>query len=300
MSEKESRAGLLQAIAAFSLWGLVPIYFKALDHVLATEILAHRVLWSAILLMLILAVRGHLAELKAVFRSPKILGLLTLSSVLIAINWLSFIWGVANDLILETSLGYFINPLISVLVGYLFLRERMSPMRFLAVMLAVVAVLIQIFMLGRIPWVAFSVAFSFGFYGLVRKLTSVNAVPGLATETLILLPPAVVYMYWLNSNGQNHFTPADPETTGLLFLAGIVTTVPLICFNLAAKRLSLTVLGILQYLGPSLSFMVGAFVYHEPLETAQMITFSLIWLALAIFTTDGIRHQKNKRKKRHG
>ncbi|MGI9277335.1 MAG: EamA family transporter RarD, partial [Endozoicomonas sp.] len=193
-----------------------------------------------------------------------------------------------------TSLGYFSNPLIKVLFCYLFLRERLSPMRFLAVMLAVAAVSLQIIMLGRVPWIAFSVAFSFGFYGLIRKMTNVNATPGLATETLLLLPIVVVYIIWLGANSQNHFVVSDLETSGLLFLAGVVTTVPLICFNIAAKKLSLTVLGILQYLGPSLSFLVGVFIYNEPLELPQMITFALIWTALAIFTMDGIRQQQKK------
>ncbi|WP_245662952.1 EamA family transporter RarD [Endozoicomonas arenosclerae] len=289
MSEQRDSSGLALGVMAFTIWGLVPIYFKALDHVPPLEVLGHRVFWSVFLLMVLLKMTGKMAELKTIFSSLKLSGALTVSAILVATNWLIFIWGVTNDRILETSLGYYINPLLNVLLGYLILNEKLTPLKLMAVMLAALAVLYQILMLGIVPWVAFALALSFGMYGLVRKTTQVSAVPGLAFETLILLPVTLGYFFWLYKTGDHSFRFSDSRTSLLLALAGLVTTVPLVLFNMAAKKLTLTTIGILQYLGPSISFLVGLFIYKEEVTQAQLITFGLIWFALAIFTFDGMR-----------
>nr|WP_228550790.1 EamA family transporter RarD [Endozoicomonas sp. OPT23] len=284
----------MPGVLAFSIWGLVPIYFKLLDSVPSLEVLGHRVFWSVLLLLPLLKFTGQLSQLKTVFTNPKVLGLLMLSSILIAGNWLTFIWGVANDRILETSLGYFINPLLNIFLGYLFLSEKLSPLKMIAVGIAAFAVVLQIWLLGSIPWVAFAVAGTFGFYGLLRKHIPVAAATGLTVETILLLPATLGYFFWLYQTGDYSFSFDTPQLSLLLALAGLVTTVPLVLFNVAAKRLTLTSVGILQYLGPSISFLVGVFIFGEEVNQARIITFGLIWLALAIFTWDSYRTLKAK------
>ena len=295
VSETKESSGLLLGVGAFTIWGLVPIYFKTLSGVPPLEVLGHRVFWSVLLLLPLVFFTGQVQQLRDVFKSPKILGFLLISSLLIGCNWLTFIWGVSNNRILETSLGYFINPLFNMLLGYLFLKEKLSPLKLIAIAIAAIAVLFQIYQLGTVPWVAFAVAFSFGFYGLARKSTPVSAAPGLTVETIILLPLALVYFFWIYQAGEHHFRFESPKLSILLALAGLVTTVPLVLFNMATKKLTLTTVGILQYLGPSLSFLVGVFVYNETVTKAQMVTFGLIWIALAIFSWDG--YQINQRRK---
>ena len=287
---------MLCAIGAFCLWGFMPVYFKILNDVPPLEMLGHRVFWSALLLILVLLLAGQWQSLMDVIKRPRLLVGLAISSVLIALNWLIFIWGVTHDRILETSLGYYINPLLSVLLGFLFFRERLNRPQLLAIGLAVVAVSLQIYRLGSVPWVAFSLACSFGFYGLMRKQLSVPAATGLAVETLFLLPMTLGYFICLWQHNLHSFRVESPDTAIGLMLAGVITTVPLVLFNLAARRLSLTVLGVLQYLGPSISFAVGVLIYNEPLGAEQIQTFALIWLALAIFTADGMRRQRKKKQ----
>lgn len=292
MNNHNSRAGLLCALGAFSLWGMMPVYFKILGAVSPIEILLHRIVWSSLILGTFMLVSGRLRELSELVRKPDVIGRLVLSALLIATNWLVFIWGVSSNRILETSLGYYINPLINVLFGCLFLGERLNRGQVTAIVLAAVAVTIQIVFLGKVPWVSFVLAFSFGSYTLVRKLLSINPATGLAVETFVLLPFALGYFYWLVQNDAHAFRLEQPELIGLLMLAGVITTVPLVLFNMATRALSLTVIGVMQYLTPSMSFTIGVLVYGEPLGEVQMITFGLIWLALAIFTVDGVMRQK--------
>ena len=292
MPHTTHQSGILPAAGAFVLWGLIPIYFKWLEHVPPLQVLAHRVLWSAVLLIGFLLIARRIGDLLAVIRRRRLLGGLLLTSLLIATNWLCFIWGVVNDRILETSLGYYINPLISVLMGFCFFSERLSRAQTLAVGIAAVAVLLQVVYLGKLPWVALVLALSFGFYGVLRKRLNVDAAVGLAVETLLLVPLGIGYLVWLSSHGQNQFQLSEPGVAGLLALAGVITTVPLVLFNIAARRLALSVLGIMQYLAPSISFLVGIFLYNEPLGSVQMMTFGLIWTALVIFTLDGFRRKK--------
>ncbi len=287
---------MLCAFGAFCLWGFMPVYFKVLDRVSPLEILGHRALWSALLLLAVLLLTGKIREMLVVLKTPKMLLWLALSSLLIAANWGGFIWGVVNNRILETSLGYYINPLINILFGFTFLGERLNRTQSLAIGLATLAVCLQIYRLGAVPWVAFLLAFSFGFYGLVRKQLNVQATTGLAVETLFMLPLAAGYFFWLWHNDAHSFRLDDAHTSILLMMAGVITTVPLVLFNLAARRLSLTVLGVMQYLGPSISFAVGILIYDEPIVREQIETFTLIWLALVIFTGDGI-HRRRKQLK---
>ncbi len=289
------QSGLTFAVGAFALWGLIPIYFKTLEQVPPLEVLAHRVFWSSLLLVCFLSFRHKLKGILEIIKSPGILGWLALSSLFIAGNWLCFIWGVTNDRILETSLGYYINPLISVFFGYCFLGERLTRYQMLAVLIAAAAVSMQIFLLGKLPWVAFVLALCFAFYGLIRKRINVDATTGLAIETLLMMPPAVFYFLWLTGNDLHAFRFSDPDTSLLLALAGFVTTIPLVFFNMATQKLSLTVLGIMQYLAPSISFLVGVTIYNEPLGVVQIGTFGLIWIALVIFTLDGLFRHKRQR-----
>lgn len=289
------QSGVTFAVGAFALWGLIPIYFKILEDVPPLEVLGHRVFWSSFLLVGFLLLRQRLGDLLVLIKSPRLLGWLVLTSLLIAGNWLCFIWGVTNGRILETSLGYYINPLISVLFGYSFLGERLTRYQVLAVMIAAAAVAMQVILLGKLPWVAFVLALCFAFYGLIRKRISVDATTGLAVETLLLMPAVSLYFFWLLGNDSHAFRLSDPDTSMLLALAGLITTIPLILFNIAAQKLPLTVLGIMQYLAPSISFLVGVTIYNEPLGVVQMATFAMIWLALVIFTVDGLVRQKRQR-----
>ena len=297
VSDTKNYSGFNAALMAFSFWGLIPLYFKLLSHVPPIEVLGHRVLWSVVLLSGIMLVKKQLPEFIAIFKKPKTMAWLSLSAVLVAINWLGFIWGVSNNRVLQTSLGYFINPLLSVLLGFVFLGERLNKTQLLAVALATTAVIIQTIMLGQVPWLSLTIASSFGLYGLIRKRTVVAAVPGLAFETLFLLPLALLYFTVLYQSGSYHFRLDDPGTSVLLALAGFVTTFPLICFNMAAKKLPLSTIGLMQYLVPTMSFLFGVFLFKEPFTQAQLICFGIIWIALIIFSTDSLRqHRKTERQ----
>jgi chloramphenicol-sensitive protein RarD len=280
---------LLYAFACYGLWGIAPIYFKAVISVPPLELLAHRVLWSLLFLGLILSWQRRWGIIFACLREPRLRLGLTVSAVLVAINWLAYIYGVATAQIVQTSLGYFINPLVSVLLGMLILGERLRGMQVLAVLLAASGVVLLANMAGELPWIALTVAFSFGLYGLVRKVLPVDAVVGLAVETIVLTPVAVAYLFWLIWDGQVHFLAGDTGMDMLLAVSGVVTSVPLLCFAQAARRLRLTTLGMVQYLAPSLQFLFAVFVYREPFHFWQGVCFGCIWAALALYTLDALR-----------
>lgn len=229
---------------------------------------------------------------REIIKDKQKLQLLMLSAILVAINWLTFIWAVANNRILETSLGYFINPLVNVLLGMLFLKETLYRGQKIAVILALSAVIYQVIAFGSVPIVALVLATSFGFYGLVRKKIAVAAVPGLTIETILLLPICLAYLGYLIVSGTSSFTPGQSDIAGLLVLAGVVTTLPLIWFNAAATRLSLTTVGFIQYLGPSITFLLAIFIYDEPFSTERLVVFALIWCALIVFTLDAWQRQR--------
>ena len=292
MSREDFRKGVAYGVAAYGMWGLFPIYFKALSGIPALEVLAHRIVWSVVLLVPLVLVRGQWTELRRVISSKKTLATLILTTVLIAINWYLFIWAIAHDRVLEASLGYFINPLINVMLGMIFLGEKLSRPAAVAVVLAGLGVSVQVVMVGELPWIALTLAFSFGLYGLLRKTAAVGAVVGLTVETSILMLPAALYLAWARRTGGLYLGSGDLSTDVLLVLAGAVTAAPLLCFTSAARLLPLTTLGFLQYIAPSGHFLLAVLAYGEVLTTGRIITFVCIWLALAIFTTDQIRRSK--------
>jgi len=295
-SRDESKLGMIYAICAFTFWGLIPIYYKQISQVTPFEVLAHRVIWSVVVLIVLLMITKQTNIVKDIFKSLKQLKYLILSSLLVSVNWLIFIWAVSNNQIVETSLGYFINPLVNVVLGYMFFAERMNRNQYIAIGIAIIAVLYQIVSLGSLPVVSLALAFSFGFYGLVRKKIEIPSIPGLFVETIVILPFALAYLYYLFSTNSSYFFDNDIYVSFLLSLGGIVTVIPLLLFNGAATRMKLTTLGFFQYIGPTLAFLVAIFIYNEPMNMDKLITFVLIWIALVIFSWDGIINKKRKSK----
>lgn len=293
MFDRKTLQGGYFALAAYCIWGVAPIYFKLVGHVQPLEIIAHRVTWSAILLMAVLALSGKLGELRLPLKS---LGWLLLSAMLLACNWLIFVFAVLNDQIIDTSLGYFINPLVSVFLGIFFLGERLRPLQWLALSIAFLGVMIQLVVLGHLPLISLALAFSFGFYGLIRKNLNLPAVSGLALETLIILPFALGYLVWQQAQGALAFSNLSLETDLLLVLGGVVTSLPLLFFAGAVTRLSLTTVGIFQYLAPSLTLLLAVFYFEEPFNRVQFATFFCVWVSIVIFTTESLGyHRKHYR-----
>jgi chloramphenicol-sensitive protein RarD len=293
MFDRQTRQGGYFALAAYCIWGVAPIYFKLVGHVQPLEIIAHRVTWSAILLMAVLALSGKLGELRLPLKS---LGWLLLSAMLLACNWLIFVFAVLNDQIIDTSLGYFINPLVSVFLGIFFLGERLRPLQWLALSIAFLGVMIQLVVLGHLPLISLALAFSFGFYGLIRKNLNLPAVSGLALETLIILPFALGYLVWQQAQGALAFSNLSLETDLLLVLGGVITSLPLLFFAGAVTRLSLTTVGIFQYLAPSLTLLLAVFYFEEPFNRVQFATFFCVWVSIVIFTTEAVGyHRKHYR-----
>ncbi len=289
MSERDpshEKSGLIAGIAAFVTWGLVPIYWKLLQRASPAEILAHRFVWTALFLILLLSWQRRWPEVLDTIRSRrKILFCLTSGSA-IAINWFVFIWAVNSGRIIETSLGYFMTPLVNVLFGALFLRERLTRVQLAAILLAAAGVLYLTLDYDRFPFIALTLCFSFGVYGLFRKQSGTAAIPGLFLETILLVPFAIAYLFLLNQRGTLAFGPSHFRFSLLLMSAGIVTGLPLVWFGYAARHLRLTTVGFLQYLAPTSTFILGVFVYHERFTRGHLIAFSCIWLALAVFSIE--------------
>ena len=294
--DKDLRQGVIFALVAYSIWGIAPVYFKSVAHVPAFEVLVHRIIWSVVFLLLFIGATGRLGKVMAVFKQPRLLGGLVVTALIISLNWLVFIWAVAEGRILETSLGYFINPLISVFLGMVFLSERLRPMQWLALSFAAMGVLYQLIEFGSLPWVGLVLAFSFGFYGLLRKQLVVEAVPGLFIETLIVLPVGLIALGWMQSEGTLVFGHQSLQTDLLLIAAGLVTTFPLLFFAGAARRLALSMIGFFQYLAPSITFVLAVYVYDEPLDSSKLVTFALIWLGLLLFTGENRLASRRQRK----
>lgn len=293
----QTKAGMVFAVCAYTMWGIAPIYFKQLTSIPAFEILMHRVVWSALVLCFLVVGLKNLAKVKAAFSSPKVLITLLLAGLLLILNWLVFIWAVNNDYMLEVSLGYYINPLINVFLGRLFLGEVLRPLQKVAVGVTAAGVLILLVNYGQLPWIALIVAFSFSIYGLLRKQVNVDSMPGLFVETLMMLPAAIIYWVWF-AEVSTDFETNSTHLNILLISAGIVTTAPLLCFTAAARRLRYSTLGFFQYIGPSIMFCLAAFMYNEPLSTARLVTFIFVWSALALFTYDSVRAYKSERRLR--
>lgn len=287
--------GILYALSAFLIWGVCPIYFKWLTAVPAGEILTHRIIWSCVLLLVLLVVTRQGYKVRQVLRQPRQLLNLTLSALLVAGNWLLFIWSVNHNHLLEASLGYYINPLLNILLGMLFLGERLRRLQWLAVGLATLGVLVQVVMIGHLPWIALTLAGSFGIYGLIRKKIPVDAQSGLFVETLLLLPLALFYLLAIADSPTSDMS-ANPLSLNLLLLAaGVVTTVPLLLFTAGARLIPLSTLGFIQYLGPSLMFLLAITLYGEPIQGAKLLTFGFIWLALALFSAESWRYARRQR-----
>ncbi|WP_239692492.1 EamA family transporter RarD [Microbulbifer mangrovi] len=291
-------AGLLAGLGAYLIWGFAPLYFKLLGGLSAPEILAHRSIWSLLLALILLAVLGKLHGLKAVLSSRKAMLALLVSTALISTNWLIFIWAVVNDHLLDASLGYYINPLISVLLGVMVLGEKLRPLQWIAVALAALGIGYELWQFGSLPLVALGVALTFGFYGLVRKKTPVDSLTGMTVETLFLLPLAVGFLFWTSSPTSNLLNNSW-ELNGLLLLAGPITLTPLLLFNIAARRLNLSTLGFLQYLGPTLMFFLAVLLYNEPFDKAKLVTFIFVWTALGFYSADALVLRRKRRRLRN-
>lgn len=281
--------GIAYAALAYVVWGLFPLYFRELARVPATEVLVHRVVWSLAFVLVVLAVRRQWAWLPAVLRRPKVLGTFALSALLLSTNWLTYIWSVANGHVLDASLGYFITPLVNVLLGYTVLHERPRAPQWAALALAVAGVLWLTLQAGQLPWIALLLACTFGSYGLMRKVAPLGALEGLTLETMLLSPAALVALAWWLGHGCGAFPAPDAKTNLLLLGIGPLTAIPLLMFAAGARRISMTTLGLLQYLGPSIQFLLGVWLFHEPFDTRRGIGFAFIWAGLAAYTWDGWR-----------
>ncbi|HEY0642811.1 MAG TPA: EamA family transporter RarD [Nocardioides sp.] len=290
----DSRRGLIFGASAYVLWGTFPLYWTLLEPAGAIEILAHRILWSLVTMTLILVLTRRVPHFTALLRDRRKLLLITGAAIVISVNWGGYIWGVNNGRVVETSLGYFINPLVTVLMGVLVLGERLRRLQWVAMGIAFVAVVVLTLDYGRPPWVALLLAFSFGTYGLAKKQAAVGAVESITLETIVLTPFAAAYVLWLTVQGTSSFGSHGVGHALLLTTTGIITAVPLMLFGAAAIRVSMVSLGLLQYLAPTIQFALGLAVFHEAMPASRWIGFALVWLALVLFTLEAINHRRRQ------
>ena len=287
------RDGVVAGLAAYLIWGFLPVYFKTVGSVDPLEVLVHRVIWAVPFGVIILLVRRQWPEVQRALTHRPMLGWLSLSALFIGLNWFVYIWAIQDDRIFETSLGYYINPLTNMLVGVLFFQEQLRRFQLVAVALATIGVLVLTVSGGRVPWVALFLAISFTVYAVIRKKVVIGGMPGLFVETLLLLPIALAWFVYIKSSGQSLFATGDPRLTFWLVMAGPITALPLLCFALAARRLPLTVLGFMQFMAPTLQFCTGIY-YGELLTTPHLICFGFIWSAVVVFSFDAIRSGTKK------
>ena len=288
MDTQQTRQGIGYALGAYFIWGIAPAYFKLVKEVPPTEIMTHRVIWSALFMLVLITLSRSWKQVRTVLAQPKKVLLLALTAVTIGGNWLLFIWAVNNQHMLEASLGYFINPLINGVFGMLFLRERFRRLQWLAVMLATIGVLVQLWQFGSLPIIGLGLALSFAVYGLLRKKVQVDAQSGMLIETAWLFPLAAIYLFGFANSSTSHLSANPMSLNFKLIAAGIVTTIPLMLFAAACTRLRLSTVGFFQYLGPTLMFLLAVLFYGESLTPDKMVTFGFIWLALAVFIVDAI------------
>jgi len=286
--------GVVYAASAFFIWGISPIYWKALRAVPAFEIILHRIVWSFFFLVPVILVMRRWKDFVDALKNYRILLILLFTALIISGNWLLYIWAVNHDHLLQASLGYYISPLVNVVLGMIFLKERLRPPQILAVLLAAAGVLYLTIYYGEFPWIALTLAVSFGLYGLIRKIAPVGSLVGLTVETLLLSIPVLVYLFYLDSHGQGSIFRVSLKLDLLLMGCAPLTAVPLLCFTLGARRLNLSTVGLLQYIGPSCMFILAVFLFREPFSSAQVATFILIWIALAIYSTDSMRYYRSK------
>jgi chloramphenicol-sensitive protein RarD len=288
----ESRRGFLLGVAAYAIWGLFPLYWPLLEPAGAIEILAHRIVWSVVTMGVLVLVLGRTASFRRVVGDRRVALLLALAAVLITVNWATYIWGVNNGHVVETALGYFINPLVTVLMGVFILGERLRPWQWAAMGIAGSAVVVLTVDYGRLPWVAMVLALTFGSYGLCKKQAGAPAIESITFETMLIGPLALLYLLGLAAHGDSGFASHGPGHALLFMSTGIVTAIPLICFGGAAIRVPMVTLGLLQYLTPTLQFGLGIFYFHEYMPAGRWIGFALVWVALAVFTVDSLRHHR--------
>lgn len=284
--------GIVYALSSYLLWGFLPIYWKFLTGLPALETTAHRIVWSAVFAGLILAAKNHWSWITPAIRRPQIIIGVTLAAILILFNWLIYIVAVNTNRIVESSLGYYMNPLVNVLLAVTFLRERPRLGQWLAIGLAAAGVLYMTITYGRLHWIALSLAFSFAFYALTKKRANLPALEGLFLEMMVLAVPLGAYLIYLEATGQGSFAHLGIRTTVLLTLAGVVTGLPLLAFSAGAKQVPLTVLGLLQYVAPTIQFMIGIWLYREPFSTNQLIGFAFIWTALLLYSLEGVMERR--------
>ncbi len=294
-NHSQANSGVINAVLAYMMWGFAPLYFKLLDSVGAGEILVHRIVWSSVLLLVIVFAIKKGPQFIQVITNKKQLSRLLLTATILATNWYLFIWAVNNDYLLDASLGYYINPLLNVALGIIFLGERLRKWQGVAVGLAVAGVLIQVVMLGTLPIISLVLAGTFGVYGLLRKKLHVDSFVGLLVESLVMLPIALIFWQFFIASPTSNMMENTSALNLTLIAAGIVTTAPLLCFTAAAKRLTLATLGFFQYIGPSIMFLLATFMYQEPLHPAKLATFAFIWAALMIYSLDSLRARRQKR-----
>ncbi len=287
--KRRSLAGVFYAAGAFLIWGFSPVYWKALLSVPAIEIIAHRTVWAFVFLAVLTIGQKQWSEVLRVLKTPRLMGVLFITAILVCINWLVYVWAVNAGYLLQASLGYFINPLVNVLLGVIFLRERLSRNQALAVVIAGLAVIYKTVAVGQFPWVAMTLGLGFGVYGLIRKIAPVTSLVGLAVETLWLVPCSAGYLIYLHLHGQGALLRTTVSMDALLIGTGVVTAVPLLFFNLGARRIPLSSVGLMQFISPTCMFLLAAVVYGEPFTVDQLWTFVLIWTSLAIYSIDSVR-----------
>jgi len=280
--------GVLYAGLAFTLWGLFPLYLREVAATGPAEVVVHRIVWSLVFVLGLLALRRQWAWLGELRRSPRTLALFALTASLVTANWLTYTWSVQNGHVIDASLGYFINPLVNVVLGCIVLKERPRPLQWAAIALAALGVLWLAVQAGRLPWIGLVLAITFGFYGLLRKTAPLGALEGLTLETMLLAPFAIAVMAWWTWTGSGGLVQPGARQMGLLLLAGPLTAIPLLLFSAGARRIPLGTLGLLQYIGPSFQFALAVFVFHEPLEPARLVGFMLIWLALGLYSAESL------------
>lgn len=280
--------GILNGIAAYVMWGVFPIYWKLLHDVPALQVIGHRISWSFFLLIIFILLTKQWKEFRSAALTAKTIGIYAIAGSLLTVNWLVYVWGVNAGFIVETSLGYFINPLLSVLLGVIFLHERLRPAQWVPVVLATLGVTYLTAAYGRLPWIALSLAFTFGFYGFVKKLAPLGSLYGLTLETGIVFPIALIYLVFVGFTGTGAFLHEGAPIDLLLIGAGAVTTIPLLMFASAARQIPLTVVGLLQYIAPTMQFLIGVFLYKERFDRAHLMGFGIVWIALVIFWVENL------------
>jgi chloramphenicol-sensitive protein RarD len=291
VDSKGAQRGFVLAFLAYFLWGLLPLYMKAVAYLPLIEVVAHRIIWSVPIAAVVLVWLGRTADFKAALRSPRMLAMGALTATLITINWSLYVWAIAVDRTVETALGYYINPLVNVMVGALLLGEKLDRLQKVAVGLAVIAVAILTYESGKLPWVSLVLAFSFASYGFCRKTLPIGPSQGFLLEVMILAIPASIYVLWLMANGQDHIVSGNWKDTALLLGCGPITAVPLLMFAFGAKLLRFSTLGIMQYIAPTMVFLIAVFVFHEPFGMIDAAAFGLIWMALAMYSWSMLSHK---------